>query len=247
MSARASAEGAAEDPAARIVEAVLERLHAPVASRPVVTLSWAQSARGAIAAAGGARTALSGPESLALTHRLRALHDAILVGITTVLTDDPLLSVRLVEGPQPQPVVLDSRLRFPPGAKMLARADRKPWIFHARNRAGLAGAELERRGAVLFAVTRGRDGLDLGEVLSALAGAGVSSLMVEGGARVLRAFIAAGLAAQVVVTESPLAVEGVPGPGIPPLASPISGKLGEDLVTWGLLAPAALARPGAAG
>ncbi|MGD0728308.1 MAG: dihydrofolate reductase family protein, partial [Spirochaetia bacterium] len=67
-------------------------------SLPVVTVSWARSVTGAIAAADGARTPLSGPESLLLTHRLRAMHEAILVGIQTVLSDDPLLSVRLVEG-----------------------------------------------------------------------------------------------------------------------------------------------------
>jgi len=105
---------------------------------PLVTVSWAQSANGAIAAADGSPVALSGPESLRLTHRLRALHGAIMVGIETVIADDPLLSVRLAEGPQPQPVILDSRLRFPPGARLLSRADRKPWIFRAGLRGGWA-------------------------------------------------------------------------------------------------------------
>ena len=224
--------------AQRIEDAVLRCLHAAGARRPVVTLSWAQSSRGAIAAEGGVRTALSGPESLAFTHRLRSLHDGILVGITTVLTDDPLLSARLVEGPQPQPVVLDSRLRFPPGAKLLARTDRKPWIFHARRRGGATGAALERHGAVLFTVSRGKDGLALDEVLAALAGAGIGSLMVEGGARVLRAFLASGLAAQVVITESPSPIEGIQGPGIPELNGPLEETMGVDRVTWGLLSGA---------
>jgi riboflavin-specific deaminase-like protein len=222
--------------AERIEELVLARLHQPGAERPVVTVTWAQSATGAIAAAGGAPAALSGPVSMALTHRLRAMHDAILVGIGTVLADDPLLSVRLVEGRQPQPVVLDSRLRFPLKARLLARADRTPWIFHSGGSAAAAQA-LEQKGAVLFAVANGPGGLDLRQVLSALSAAGMASLMVEGGAQVLRAFIAQGLAAQAVITESPARMEGIPGPGIPRLVSPIRESLGVDLVTWGRLDP----------
>ncbi len=130
--------------------------------------------------------------------------------------------------------VLDSRLRFPLGARLLARTDKKPWIFHASGRGSTVAGELERRGAVLFAVANSHGGLDLRAVLAALAGAGISTLMVEGGARVLRAFMTLRLAAQVVVTESRLPVEGVPGPGIPPLNPSLKGNVGEDVVTWGL-------------
>src|SRR5208337_2590726 len=122
-----------------IVAAVLGVLHARRGPRmrrdplPVVTLSWAQSAAGAIAREDGSPLHISGPESMTLTHCLRAAHDAILVGIRTVLSDDPLLSARLLPSPpsppQPQPVILDSNLRFPLGARLLAREDRKPWIF----------------------------------------------------------------------------------------------------------------------
>ena len=225
---------AGEDGARRIEAAVRACLAAPGRPLPVVTVTWAQSATGAIAAAGGGPTALSGPESLRLTHRLRSLHDAILVGIVTVIADDPLLSVRLVEGRQPQPVILDSQLRFPANARLLARVDRAPWIFHAPGNPETA-AHLEAKGAVLFEVGRGEGGLDLRQVLEVLKARGISSLMVEGGARVLRAFITQGLAAQVVVTESPQRIEGISGPGIPALASPISERCGEDLVTWGRL------------
>jgi len=77
--------------------------------RPLVTLSYAQSLDGCIAARPGQPLAVSGPLSLTLTHQLRAAHDAILVGIGTVLADNPRLTVRLVEGQHPQPVVVDSR------------------------------------------------------------------------------------------------------------------------------------------
>src|SRR5512133_2370683 len=87
--------------------------------RPLVTLSYAQSLDGSLAAQRGTPLALSGPQSMELTHRLRAAQDAILVGIGTVLSDNPRLTVRLVEGSQPQPVILDSHLRFPLNANLL--------------------------------------------------------------------------------------------------------------------------------
>jgi GTP cyclohydrolase II len=203
-------------------------------SLPVVTVSWARSVTGAIAAADGARTPLSGPESLLLTHRLRAMHEAILVGIQTVLSDDPLLSVRLVEGAQPQPVILDSRLRFPPEARLLSRTDRKPWIFH------LAGAEAETArgealahgGGRLFPVRRGEGGLDLRHVLATLLSQGIHSLMVEGGARVLGSFISQGLASQAVITVSPSIIDGIKGPRMPETGHSLRERYGIDEVVW---------------
>lgn len=94
--------------------------------RPAVTLAYAQSLDGCIAAARGAPTRLSGAESMRLTHELRALHEAILVGVGTVLADDPQLSTRLASGPSPRPIVLDSRLRTPLSARLLRRPDGAP-------------------------------------------------------------------------------------------------------------------------
>ncbi len=236
------------DPIVAAVLGVLDARQGPRARRdplPVVTLSWAQSAAGAIARRDGSPLRISGPESMILTHRLRAAHDAILVGIQTVLRDDPLLSVRLLPGPppppQPQPVVLDSRLRFPIGARLLAREDRKPWIFHAEVSDEQAAAEkvaaLTEKGARLFQVTRGPGGLDLYDVLRSLGAAGISRLMVEGGARVLRAFIAAGFADQLVVTVSPSTIRGMPGPDMPGLVQSLTETFGTDSVTWGTLNP----------
>jgi len=212
---------------------------------PVVTVSWAQSASGAIATEDGRPLLLSGPESMLLTHRLRAMHDAILVGIQTVLADDPLLSVRLLPEPpphpQPQPVVLDSRLRFPLAARLLAREDRKPWIFSSSGPEGGGSEEkawaLEKRGARIFRVRRGPGGLDLYPVLQALGAAGITSLMVEGGAKVLRGFITAGFADQLVVTVSPSTARGLRGPDMPGLVQSLTEMYGADSVTWGTLNP----------
>jgi GTP cyclohydrolase II len=232
--------GEAAKPAAdrsdRIESAVLSVLRSTACPElPVVTVSWAQSSAGAIAAAGGGPTALSGPASLSLTHRLRGMHGAILVGIATVLADDPRLSVRLAVGPQPQPVVLDSRLRFPISARLLSRPDRKPWIFHAGTAGAAAEEKLLHAGARLFRVARGAEGLDLREVLRSLRAEGIESVMVEGGARVLRAFISLGLAAQAVITVSPSDIMGVQGPGIPEFVSTVREQYDRDVVTWGIL------------
>jgi 3,4-dihydroxy 2-butanone 4-phosphate synthase/GTP cyclohydrolase II len=179
-----------------------------------------------------------------LTHRLRAMHEAILVGIQTVLSDDPLLSVRLVQGRQPQPVVLDSRLRFPPDARLLSRVDRKPWIFHAAEEGSAATREpgsdaaaalmLVGKGARLFPVRHSDRGLDLGQVLAALLSEGIHSLMVEGGARVLESFMSQGLASQAVITVSPLGIQGLQGPRMPGTEAGYSlrERCGLDEVVW---------------
>ena len=89
------------------IERLLARAeeHRRKIGRPLVTLAYAQSLDGSLSAGRGHPLNLSGSEAQEITHRLRAAHDAILVGIGTVLADDPRLTVRLVKGPQPQPVV----------------------------------------------------------------------------------------------------------------------------------------------
>lgn len=226
--------GECADDTRPLMREVLSVLSESPGELPLVTVSWAQSVGGAIAGPGGVPSALSGPEALCLTHRLRTLHGAILVGIQTVLNDDPLLSVRLAKGRQPQPVVLDSRLRLPLSARLLARVDRKPWIFAAAGAARGNAAALEERGARIFTVGSRGDALDLREVLSVLRAQGIGSVMVEGGARVLGSFLAQGLARQVVVTVSPQELAGVQGPGIPRCVRSIEETWGSDRVFWGV-------------
>src|SRR5438105_4961079 len=112
--------------------------------RPFVTLAYAQSVDGSISIARGQRSALSGPDSLRFTHALRAGHDGILVGVGTVLADDPELRVRLVDGRDPQPVIVDSNLSTPAEARLLARS---PWIGSAHHGHGERRARMEARGA----------------------------------------------------------------------------------------------------
>ena len=89
------------------------------AGRPLITLSYAQSLDGCIAVCRGEFCALSGADAQVLTHRLRAVHDALLVGIGTVISDNPKLTVRLIDGNDPVPIILDSRLKFPLSSNLL--------------------------------------------------------------------------------------------------------------------------------
>ena len=100
----------------QLSEAFLDRHH-----RPLVTISYAQSVDGSIATRDREQLRLSSPSSMVLTHRVRAANDAIVIGINTLMVDDPQLTVRLVEGTNPQPIILDSRLRVPLQARLLSR------------------------------------------------------------------------------------------------------------------------------
>jgi len=208
--------------------------------RPLVTLSYAQSLDGSIAARAGHPLALSGHESLVLTHRLRAAHDAILVGIGTVLADNPSLNVRLVPGADPRPVVVDSRLRLPPYANLL-RHGRAPWIATGDGADPERRAALEDAGALVFPVSSQNGWVDLDSLLKCLGDKGVNSLMVEGGAQIITSFLAARLVDQVVITLAPMLVGGLrvvdpQGPALKPyprLRRLLYQPLGDDLVLWG--------------
>jgi len=212
-------------------------------ARPFVTLSWAQSLDGSIALEAGRGCALSGAESLALTHAVRASHDAILVGIGTLLADDPRLSVRHWAGRSPGPVVLDSRLRTPPTARVLAAGPGRTVRIVCTAAADEARvAPLAQRGADVLRLPAQDNGwVDLPALLDALGGAGVRRLMVEGGARVLTSFLRARLGDYAVVTVAPRLLGGLPVVGEldrdrpPRFASVATHRLGEDVVLAGPL------------
>jgi len=177
--------------------------------RPLVTLTYAQSLDGSIAAVPGRPLALSGPESTTFTHQLRAAHDAILVGIGTVLADNPRLTVRLASGPDPQPVVLDSHLRFPLDANLL-RHPRRPWIATTQRAAPERQAALEAAGARVIRFPADDCGrVHLSALLDALADAGIKTLMVEGGSAVVTSFVSARLVDRVALTLAPRLVGGL--------------------------------------
>jgi 3,4-dihydroxy 2-butanone 4-phosphate synthase/GTP cyclohydrolase II len=209
--------------------------------RPFVTVSYAQSIDGSIASRQRKPLILSGQASLLLTHRLRAIHQTILVGIGTVLADNPRLDVRLVPGRDPLPVVLDTHFRTPPACRLLERAAGGPLIVGGTADGDGRPAGLSAQGATISRCGLGADGrLDLDSLMALLDGMAVDSVMVEGGARVITSFIRARLVDQFVITLAPLLVGGLPV--IDPWGMPAAEglrlhktqcqMLGEDLVIW---------------
>lgn len=178
--------------------------------RPFVTLTYAQTLDGSIALRPESRLHISNTRAYALTHHLRASHDAILVGIGTVLADDPRLTVRLVAGSQPQPVILDSQLRCPPEANLLRSGARPPWILTGRNASAERQARLEALGANVFRLENNAgQPINLEAALALLAQQGIQRLMVEGGGQVISSFLKAQQADQMVLTVAPLLVGGL--------------------------------------
>jgi GTP cyclohydrolase II len=221
-------------------------VHRQHTGRPFVTLTYAQSLDGSIAADPGQPLSLSGPQALLLTHCMRAAHDAILVGIGTVLADNPLLNVRLVAGKDPQPVIVDSRLRFPLEANLLSRHPLSPWIATSDQADHRRQQCLEAAGArVLRLPSMANGDVDLAALLEQLGKWGIDSLMVEGGARIITSFLARQLADHLVLTVVPRLVGGVHAVGnlgqfglahFPGLRNVGHQRLGDDLVLWGDLA-----------
>jgi len=181
--------------------------------RPLVTLYFAQSLDGRIGFGHGhERALLSSEQGILRAHRARSQHDAVLVGIETVLLDDPLLTVRACPGRQPRRVVLDSALRTPPGARLFQpNGDSgEVTIFGALGKAESAARErLEQRGATVTVVGmdgEGRTALD--DVLEILYERGDRSVLVEGGATVLTSFLRARLADRAEIDIAPCLLGG---------------------------------------
>ncbi len=177
--------------------------------RPYITLTYAQALDGSIAGKRGEPLTISCPETLVLAHQLRAWHDAILVGIGTVLSDNPRLTVRLVQGASPQPVVVDSRLRFPRDAHLLDN-EQTPWIATTTTAPEAHLLGLKDAGARILQIQSCSEGLvDFQALFKKLGRLGVRSIMVEGGARVISRLLQLGLVDQIVITIAPLMIGGL--------------------------------------
>lgn len=209
--------------------------------RPLITLSFAQSLDGSITTKRGVRFQISGHESALFTHQLRTYHDSILIGVGTVLADDPQLTVRLVEGENPQAVILDSKLRTPKKASLVQA--QTPWIATTIGADPKRAEELSSEGVeLLYLSTVSDEHVDLHELLRCLHQMGKKKLMVEGGAEVISSFISNCLVDFLVLTISPLILGGLPAVRLPErvstseyprLGDVIQGKFGDDLVVFG--------------
>ncbi len=175
------------------------------ASRPFVTLGYAQTLDGRLATSTGSSRWISAPESLRFSHELRAQHDAIMVGVGTACQDDPRLTVRLVAGQNPLRVVVDSTLRTPPTAAVLTEGAAPGTVLAVTDRAPVARRdEVRALGATVLCLpteTGGR--VDLVALLAALHDQGVGSVLVEGGAGMITALLQARMVDRLVVCVAP--------------------------------------------
>jgi 3,4-dihydroxy 2-butanone 4-phosphate synthase/GTP cyclohydrolase II len=173
------------------------------AARPHVVLKYAQTLDGRIATRTGDSKWISGEAERRVSHALRAACDAVLVGVGTVIADDPQLTVRLVAGSSPIRIVLDSTLRLPSNAKVLDGG--ACTILATTERSSVERRrELRARGVGVRVV--GPDppwGVSLAGTLAVLREAGVRSLLVEGGAAVITSFLRARLVDRVVAGITP--------------------------------------------
>ncbi len=175
---------------------------------PFVTLKAAVTMDGRIAARSGDSRWVSSAEARDYVHLLRGEHDAILVGIGTILSDDPRLTVRhaLWKGKPLVRVVLDPGLRTPAKARILSAPG--VLVFTDRGAPKKKESALEAKGAEIVRVPGGPAALDLPAVLGELGKREIASVLVEGGSRVHTSFIEAGLADKLILALSPKLVGG---------------------------------------
>lgn len=215
---------------------------------PFVIAKFAASLDGRIAAASGDSRWVSGPETREWSHRLRTKIDAILVGSSTVVIDDPLLTARpggVEAARQPLRVIVDSRGRTPPMARLLTGA--APVLVATLDSAPAVWRDsLRATGAEMLALPAGESGhVDLLALLRVLAERGVLSLLVEGGGVILGSFFDAGLVDKLHAVIAPLIVgaedapAAVAGRGAYRMADALRlrditvERLGEDVLVTG--------------
>ncbi|ACZ40709.1 RibD family protein [Sphaerobacter thermophilus] len=217
--------------------------------RPWATVAYAQTLDGRIATRSGDSRWVSCPDSLTFAHCLRAEHDAILVGIGTVLADDPRLTTRLVAGPSPMRVILDSRLRLPLDAAVLrdGAADQTLVVTTAQAPPERLDCIRDTGARVIVATGHPGGGVDLADAFHQLRELGIRTLLIEGGARTITAALRAGVVDRLAVCIAPkilgAGIEAVGDLGIDRLADalPLQRRrvllAGDDLILIGDICP----------
>ena len=173
--------------------------------RPYITLKFAQTLDGRIAARDGSSKWISGPGSLKLAHKLRAENDGILIGAGTILQDNPSLTVRLIKGKNPARIIIDPKLRTPYAARIIKNTKiAKTIIVTARKAPKAKVAKFRQKGVeFVFLPLSKRGNVDLKKIIRILYRKGIKSILVEGGGRIITSFIKKGIVDKLIVIISP--------------------------------------------
>ena len=238
--------GVLEQEARRLNEAFIKQV---TTGMPFVTMKIAQTLDGKIATSTGESKWITGEAARREGHRLRDSHDAILVGVATVLADDPSLTTRIPGGRDPLRVIVDSNLRTPPKAKIITQKSRAKTLIatlESSSRSGRLESLLDAGAEVLLA--KGRDDrVDLRSLMKVLGGFGITSVLIEGGSEVHAAALKAGIVDKVVLFIAPTLMTGKDSlcsiGGVSParlsravrLRDVTSRFVGEDLVVEGYI------------
>ena len=205
--------------------------------RPYVMLKLAVSADGKAGLAGRKPVAITGETSRVRVFQMRAASDAIMVGIGTVLSDNPQLTCRLpgMFERSPVRVVLDAKLKLPLATSVVATVRETPtWVFTSSKPSAIAEEILQQKGCKVFRVGDVDGRLDLDEVLKVLAEQGITRLMVEGGPKVAGAIAAAGLVDEVALlrgekTIGPDGIDALEGMGLSALTGSMTSRGSEQV------------------
>jgi diaminohydroxyphosphoribosylaminopyrimidine deaminase/5-amino-6-(5-phosphoribosylamino)uracil reductase len=178
-----------------------------------ITLKWAQSIDGKLAYADKSQGQwISNEQSRKDAHKLRRSAGAILVGIETILADDPLLTPRPSKGKKPVRIVLDGNLRIPINSRLLFTAKKTPVLIVTSQNAIEINAstvkKITRKGAELLAVPMVQGGCDIGFLVDELSKRNITRLLVEGGPRVITSFLKKGFADEFVIYIAPKILTG---------------------------------------
>ena len=217
---------------------------------PFVYLKLAASLDGKIATASGDSKWITGAASRKLVHRLRSEADAVMVGIGTVLGDDPLLTARLHPGARKNPVrvIVDSRLRTPPASKLLKTARVVPTIIATiGNSAPGRTAAVKQSGAELLPIAARNGRVDLKQLMKKLGQRGIATVLIEGGSELSAAALQDGIVDKVFFFYAPVIIGGqkappmIGGTGINKVSHAVKvrdlryRKVGEDLLGEGYI------------
>ncbi len=180
-------------------------------AQPLVIGQIGQSLDGRVATENGHSHYVNGPAALTHLHRLRALSDAVVIGVGTALADDPQLTVRHADGVDPMRVILDPNGRLPSESKCLAADGARRLVIRSTSRPVPKGVEE-------FLIPSRDGGLDPRDVIAALAAQGCKRILIEGGPNTLSRFVAAGTIDRLHLLIAPIIIgSGIPGLALPPI------------------------------